>query len=319
MSKLTFLFVCILLFHSCNQVDRLKGTGPFMGMSPTESPKLLFPELIASPVDEYNGTFNPEGDLFFYTTNPPGKGIITYTEMNEDGTWSAPKPAPFSVNYSEYDPLFTPDGTTIFFSSTRPATGGSEGGVTNIWFAQQSANGWYDAQEVSFNEGGMYYSSITRDGKIYFNMWDNGSLFKAQSDSSGYTVTRLDSILQLNFGVGDPFISPDEDYLIFRGYENSLGQGDLYISFNIEGNWTQPENLGEPINSSSHEMCPYVTVDGKYFIFASARIEEEFEVPDDNNLNEVYRKFNSHDNGELNIYYMSADFISEMREKYMVQ
>ena len=117
-------------------------------------------------------------------------------------------------------------------------------------------------------------------------------------------------------GEGDPFISPDEDYIIFRGYNNSLGLGDLYISYLVEGQWTSPENLGEPINSAYHEMCPYVTTDGRFFIFASNRIETRYASLPNEGLESVRKKHQTADNGALNIYYISADFIEEKRRKH---
>lgn len=141
-------------------------------------------------------------------------------------------------------------------------------------------------------------------------------MYRALNTPDGYKVEALPEVLNSSNGEGDPFVSPDEDYIIYRGYNNSLGRGDLYISYNINGDWTAPENLGEPINSSAHEMCPYVTVDGKYFIFSSSRIAEEYEFTATENLNAAKNKHHSKDNGELNIYYMSADFIAEKRKKY---
>jgi Tol biopolymer transport system component len=141
-------------------------------------------------------------------------------------------------------------------------------------------------------------------------------MYKASTTSDGYEVQALPDVINSSKSEGDPFISPDEDYLIFRGYTNSLGRGDLYISYRINEKWTEPENLGEPINSMHHEMCPYVTPDGKYFIFASSRINEDYDAIAGENLQELRSKHHSPDNGQLNIYYISADFISEGRRKF---
>lgn len=72
---------------------------------------------------------------------------------------------------------------------------------------------------------------------------------------------------------GDPYIAPDESFLIFTSYNrpDGLGDGDLYISFNQNGHWTAPKNLGAPINSSALDFCPNRSPDGKYFFFTSER------------------------------------------------
>jgi hypothetical protein len=79
---------------------------PFMGMVPTDSPVLLFPDLIGSSLDEYNGTFSPDGREFFFTTNTPSQGIICYMSLDASGQWTEAEVAAFSGTYSEYDPLF---------------------------------------------------------------------------------------------------------------------------------------------------------------------------------------------------------------------
>ncbi len=70
-------------------------------------------------------------------------------------------------------------------------------------------------------------------------------------------------------GDGDPFISPNEDYLIFQSHRSGgFGQADLYISYKKEdGSWTNPRNLGPKINTSEFENAPSVTQDGKYLMF----------------------------------------------------
>ena len=287
-----------------------------MNLEPTDTPKLLMPELIASPFDEYNGTFSPDGKEFFYTTNTPNKGLITHTKLNENGVWEQPKVAHFSGEFSEYDPIFSPDGKRLFFTSERPISKDDESGKTNIWYVERQTKGWSEPKLLNLEKTGVYYSSLTNSGDIYFNIWDTGDMYKATKKDDEYEITALDTILNTSNGEGDPFIDPNEEYLIYRGYNNTLGRGDLYISFNINGKWTKPENLGEPINSTAHEMCPYVTVDGKYFIFASGRILKEYDTPASKNITEISKKFKSYDNGNLNIYYVSADFIDEMKKKY---
>lgn len=72
---------------------------------------------------------------------------------------------------------------------------------------------------------------------------------------------------------GDAYISPDESYLIFAGFERgqNLGKSNLYISFRNKGVWTAPVWLGKNINSNGYDGSPFVTHDGKYLIFTSSR------------------------------------------------
>ncbi len=317
------IFLCSTLLFSCstgNQEPKSmpestapKTLGAFMGMSPIDRPLLLSPDLLGSSLDEYNGTFSPDGKEFFFTTNTPIQGYISQTKMDSSGTWSEPRVASFSGEYSEYDPLFSPDGSRLYFSSERPAPGSVDSGRTGIWYVEREEAGWSKPKYVDLGDQANYFSSVTNEGIIYFNSWDTGDLYRATPIDSEYEVEALPEILNTENGEGDPFISSDEDYLIFRGYNNTLGRGDHYISFNIDGEWTEPQNLGEPYNSSSHEMCPYVTRDGKYFIFASTRILDPYLAEPNESVSSLRNKHASADNGQLNIYYVSADFIEKFR------
>lgn len=50
------------------------------------------------------------------------------------------------------------------------------------------------------------------------------------------------------------FVTPDETYLFFssKGHEG-MGGYDVYVSKNIDGEWSEPKNLGYPINTVSDE------------------------------------------------------------------
>lgn len=60
----------------------------------------------------------------------------------------------------------------------------------------------------------------------------------------------------------------DESYIIYDGESTSgYGNCDLYISFNKNGTWTEPYNLGPEINTDQCEMTASVSPDGKYLFF----------------------------------------------------
>jgi len=70
-------------------------------------------------------------------------------------------------------------------------------------------------------------------------------------------------------GAYDPFIAPDESYIIFSSIRSGgYGQADQYISYNRNGSWTNPKNLGSSINSNAIEYGSYVSPDNKYYFFS---------------------------------------------------
>jgi hypothetical protein len=60
--------------------------------------------------------------------------------------------------------------------------------------------------------------------------------------------------------------------MIFRTYGRDAGSG-LYITFNIDGEWSIPHNMGKEINKTGAELCPMLDPDGKYFFFTSSHIK----------------------------------------------
>ena len=311
---LLFITIISLLGIGCEKTKESEPTklsGPFFGLVPTQKPQILAPALISEVLTEYNGTFSPDGKEFFYTSEVGGKGNIVYTRLQDNNQWTTPEIAPFSGEYSEYDPIFSPDGSRLYFSSQRPVDSDKNRKYPNIWLVEKTSSGWGEPQFIFLSGEGDYYSSINRKGEIYYNIWNTGKILKASPTDTGYVSVELPETINERSDVGDPFISPNGDYLIYRAYyKEGYGRGDLYISFNHQGKWTEAQNLGEPINSNAHEICPYVTTDGKLFIFSSDRLEQDFKRE---NLGQLQEKYKSYDNGQSNIYYMSADFIEKFR------
>jgi len=121
---------------------------------------------------------------------------------------------------------------------------------------------------VSFAESGtMYFATKVDDGTqnnydIVYSEYKNGKYHEPK---------KLPAAINTNRYEADVFVSPDESYIIFCAIRNNgFGKGDLYISFKDEDdNWTPSVNMGKSINTSGHELCPFVSGDGKYFFYTS--------------------------------------------------
>ena len=82
----------------------------------------------------------------------------------------------------------------------------------------------------------------------------------------------LATAINTQFEEFEPYISPDQKYLIFMTQRpDGRGGSDLYISYQRDGAWTKAANIGDKINSSGAEYSPIVTPDGKYFFWSSTR------------------------------------------------
>ena len=72
---------------------------------------------------------------------------------------------------------------------------------------------------------------------------------------------------------GAQCISADGRLLFFTGCgrPDGLGSCDIYMSVKQKGVWSEPVNLGAPVNTSSWESQPSVTADGHWLYFTSNR------------------------------------------------
>ncbi len=72
---------------------------------------------------------------------------------------------------------------------------------------------------------------------------------------------------------GAQTMSADGKYLIFTGCNrpDGLGSCDLYYSTFTRGEWSEPKNLGAPVNSKAWESQPSLAANGNLLFFASRR------------------------------------------------
>ncbi len=95
-----------------------------------------------------------------------------------------------------------------------------------------------------------------------------------KKDSLGWFKARnMGSPINTSGNEGALNISPDGRYLFFAGCERPDGYGscDIYWSKRIGDAWTEPENLGPVVNSSTWDSQPCFSSDGKTLYYASKR------------------------------------------------
>lgn len=86
------------------------------------------------------------------------------------------------------------------------------------------------------------------------------------------------------------------------GRPDARGGFDLYISYNRNGAWTKPSNLGDRINSKGNEYSPTISRDGKYFFWTSTRGFAGGPLEKRLNYQELMNKLRGPGNGLGDIY-----------------
>jgi hypothetical protein len=212
---------------------------------------------------------------------------IYETRLDERGHWSAPVKPRFAARWSNADPHISLDGRRVFFISNRPispAAGDAEREIHDIWTAVLGSDGeWSDPERlpapVNDASTDRWSPAVSASGNLYF-----GSDLPGGRGSDDLWVVRkagdhylppenLGEAINTPGGEVEPWIAPDESYLIFSGIRrpDSLGGYDLYMSERVDGRWAPARRLPEPINSRSGEFNQSVSPDGRWLYFSSNR------------------------------------------------
>lgn len=304
------LFVCMSGSSQESNFDFPKLKGPYLGQKPPGLTAELFGPGIISTIQgkEMCAAFTKDGTEFYFNTIYDGTFSIFSTKEN-DGKWSKPRPLHFSSAYTDRDFTISPDGNKIFFGSNRPPKKGSKKLESlDIYFIQRKDSGeWSNPVNIGSpvnSDLGENYPSMAANGNLYYfsctnEGWGGCDLYMAPYRHKKYQEPiLLDENINSKMHDWDAYIAPGESYIVFSSKDRPDTQGaqDLYISFKRKNNtWTKAKNLGDVVNSSFDEICPSVTLDGKYLFFTSRR------------------------RGREDIYWVSTKIIEELKSKALLQ
>lgn len=188
----------------------------------------------------------------------------------------------------EYSPAVSLDGSALYFTSRRLWEDSSNAEyidprtdtyLEDIYVSYKDFDGAWETPirlensqpnqneatiSVSSDERKLYtYNDLTGNGDIYYSDFQNGRFNDLQKfDMEG-----------VNTDSWEPHISvtPDGNTIYFvSDRKEGMGGRDIYrITKLPDGSWSEPYNLGAPINSAYDEDAPFIAVDNKTLYFAS--------------------------------------------------
>ncbi len=123
-----------------------------------------------------------------------------------------------------------------------------------------------------------YFPSVTADGtQLIFsrNINDNEDFYISILKDKVWTspIPLSNNINTSKYNEGAQSISADGRYLFFTGCNrpDGLGRCDIYVSHKRGTEWSEPFNLGAPINTTFWESQPAISPDGNTLYFVSNR------------------------------------------------
>lgn len=251
----------------------------YFGLSqPKNTPKNFNSEII-----DLDGRFKFNVELkncneIYFTAIDSNENI--YVSKKENKKWNSPKIASFSnPNYNDADPFLSKEGNTIYFISTRPTHSSDENLDYNIWYSNRINYKWSKPkplpEPINTDNFDEYFFSISKKGNVFFSSNRTGGegsfdiytakILENHSFSEPKNIGKPISTEKYEF---DPYISPDERFIIFSINENN--NSSLYYSYKGKNNeWVKPQNLGEKINITHQDFAPSLSSDGKFIFYSN--------------------------------------------------
>lgn len=254
-----------------------------------QQPSLLRYELVK--MDKTVNTFHheaapvisPDGNvLYFFVQDHPENTMgkddtqdIWMSKKDASGVWGQAEHLrnPFNVHRSNQ--VFT-----VFQDGSIFIKGGRTKGEKGFSIVTGGSIRELDVKDFkSMNKGRFYGASMSADMKhmlIYFSEKENSpnsDLYASHAQPNGSWSTPVKLKLSTTLDDVGPFIAPDQNILYFASARQAPGrQGgvDIYKTNRLDNtwmNWSEPINLGKPINTSALDY--YFTIDNAGNIFTS--------------------------------------------------
>ncbi len=253
--------------------------------------------------DEYWPSLSADEEILVFTRQIPlnkNNPSRSQSNMNEDlfyayrnpqtGKYDSGAPLPGRINteLNEGAQCISADGKTcVITACNRPDGKGS----CDLYIMFWEGNQWSQPQNMrSVNtESWESNPSLSSDGKyLYFSSSRSGGygktdIWRVQIDSKGNALKPAENLggnVNTQYEDISPFIHPDCKTLYFasKGHPG-LGSYDLFVSKSEDGKtWSNPKNLGYPINTLGEERSLIVNAKGDLAMFASSVTKRDLDI-----------------------------------------
>jgi outer membrane protein OmpA-like peptidoglycan-associated protein/Tol biopolymer transport system component len=244
-------------------------------------PRNLGPN-INTPGSEYLPSLTADEQFLIFTRVVEGQEDF-YISEKVNGQWQPAQPLDdINTPLNEGAQSISADGKKLVFTACNRRDGL---GSCDLYFSEWRDGRWtppanmgapvntsaWESQPSLSADGHTLYFASNRPGGLGGNdIW----VTRRQADGKWSVPRNLGAPLNTKEHDEAPFIHPDGRTLYFmsKGHPG-MGGYDLYYSrYDAEGEWTEPVNLGYPINTKANEGALVVSLDGRTAYFASDRL-----------------------------------------------
>jgi outer membrane protein OmpA-like peptidoglycan-associated protein len=208
-----------------------------------------------------------------------------YVSEWKNGSWQSPESISRNINssYNEGTCTISADGRILIFTSCERNTYGT----CDLFISYKNGEDWtypenmgpainstaWESQATLSADGRkLYFISTRRGGKGKRDIW-----YSTLDEYDEWTEARnLGSEINTPYDEVSPFIHVNGQTLFFasNGYPG-FGGFDMYSSELEDGKWSEPKNLGYPLNTHNDEVSLFITADGRkgFYSFESFDVE----------------------------------------------
>jgi len=269
----TIIIFCYLACKTQTQDDKMIFSAQNV---PNDSPLEFMEHLIPKDKLIHKGVFSPDLNDYYYTlSDQEFKQFDVYVIRKIENKWSNPELAFFNSENNEHGMSFDPMGTTVYFSSTRPTGYEGVSETWHLWKSDRIGDKWQEPEFIdipNLRDKLLSHPTITKTGVLYFHSsnidYSDMTIYQANKIDGKFDQARMSTISmnEPNVQKCTPYVSPNEDYILFATIGNQL---DLMIAFNDgSGNWVNTRKLSEAINVDG-QGNPYVTPDDKFLFYTT--------------------------------------------------
>ena len=252
---------------------------------------LYFNEPINSPSDDYNGVISGNGKVMVWANSKTFYEAV-YMSIRENDQWGLPLLiTPQIVSDGDLLPSgLSFDGTSLLLIKT------DKRGNTDIWISRLNGNIWSPAEPIegainsnsdedhaSFSPDGrhIYFSSDRRGGEGGLDLWYS----ERQRDGEWGDPVNMGDQINTDKDETSAYMSPDGERFIFasKGHFNMGGYDIFRCELEENRTWTQPTNIGYPLNTTS---------------------DNTFYVPINNGLQALYTRYTNEAIGKRDLWYV---------------
>ncbi|MCG8390258.1 MAG: OmpA family protein [Cytophagales bacterium] len=254
--------------------------------SPRNVKILTLGPAINTEYTEYNPVVSADESVLAFTALRPNTGKTRSNEKfieeiniayNSSGEWAQPGRIEVVSNYNVGTAGLSPDGQRMLIFIGGAANTG------NLYAINKTGSEWSKPTTLGdrVNSRSLETTgSITPDGKtLYFASNRPGGyggmdIYTSQKLESGEwgEPVNLGPVINSKHDEDAPFIHPDQWTLFFTSNgHNTMGGRDIFVTRLFNEEWTKPENMGFPINTTANDNYFTLTADGRKAYFSSDR------------------------------------------------